>query len=385
MSTRSTIARLSISLVALLLLTACGGGGADGDGARDAAQRDDEAEPTTASEDADDEQDCEDAETSLTWGVAASSFGPGQAPYTSLPQALGFWEEEGLEVEVMGFAGSGATTQAVQAGQVDAGLASPTLLIPAVSEGADLVAYFNQITSNIFVPHVPEDSPVETVEDFAGATIGVQSLESSAIPLVKGMMDEAGVDPASAEFVAIGTGAEALSFVENGRVDVLGLFDTVYGELEALGLELRPVATESFEDLGFQQAIFTTQEWLDSERCAAIGVARGVAKSMAFAEANPEEAVELHWQVYPESKPSGVSDDEALAQAVRILERRNANTGPVDGVWGGATADGLGKVITFLEQAEVIDEEIDVAELWTDELLDEINDFDEDAVRDAAP
>jgi NitT/TauT family transport system substrate-binding protein len=92
----------------------------------------------------------------------------------------------------------------------------------------------------------------------------------------------------------------------------------------------------------------------------------------------------VHWQAFPESKPTGVEDAEALAQGVRILERRNANTGPVDGVWGGAETEQIQDLVDFLVSSGVIDEEVEIDNVWTDELLEKINDFDEEAIRQEA-
>jgi NitT/TauT family transport system substrate-binding protein len=223
---RRRILATCLAVVFLLIATACGDPALD--------------EPAAEDGDGAAEGDL----TPLRWGVATEAIGPAQAHYSSLPDALGYWEDEGLDVEVLGFAGSGAVAQALDADQVDAGTITPGPLFPAVAGGADFVAFYDTVTRNYLVPGVVEDSDIQEVADFPGKTVGVQSLESGVVPMIEMMLAREGLDPDSVEFVTIGTGAEAASFIERDQVEIVGLWDSPRAEIEVMGQPLREIADE---------------------------------------------------------------------------------------------------------------------------------------------
>jgi NitT/TauT family transport system substrate-binding protein len=322
-----------------------------------------------------------DGPIKIRYGVAAAAPGPDQSPYTSLPRALGYWEDEGLDVEVLGFAGSGATFQALAAGKIDVGQGPPDPLFAAVASGNDLTAFYDHVPGNFLMPEVPEGSSIDGAEDMKGATVGVASLEAGGVTLVKAMAAKAGLQPSDYDIVAIGTGAEAKQYITKGDVDVVALWDSAY---TALGLPLTPITDEYFDSIGFNNAIATTTENLEKYHDAMVGIARGVAKATLFAHENPEAAVKIHWKLYPESKPVGVPEDEALAQAVAVLESRNANTEAPEEGWGYSTEKTVQDHMQMLLDAGVLPKPVPADQLWNGDLIAEINDFDADEVREEA-
>jgi NitT/TauT family transport system substrate-binding protein len=353
-----------------VLLAACGGGeagGSDGAGADGGSDV-----------------------ISVRWGTAGIVQTPAQSMYTSLPLVLGYWEDEGLDLEQLDFEGASAAAQALDAGQVDIAMFStpPLFNIAARDDRSDLIGVFTNITRPFSAPAVPEDSDIETPADFEGKTIGVASLEHSQVPIVKAMCEEAGCDPESLTFVPVGQGAESVAALEAGRIDVLGLFDAAHATVENLGIELRTIESELLdpENVGFASTLNVRTADLEDEtmREAFVRVCRAHAKALAFADENPEAAVRLHWEVYPESKPSGVDEDEALEQGITVLNSRMENMQPVDGIWGYATDKQIEGAMNLQVLAGELAEPVDIEKIWTDELLDEINDFDEEAIRKSA-
>jgi NitT/TauT family transport system substrate-binding protein len=369
-----------------LLAAACGDGDPVAeDTAAPAPVDDDDADDPVGDEEV--EEAAAPKETlSVSYGGPTTLMGPGQAPFASLPDALGYWEEEGLDVEVLGFTAAGDVVDAVDAGQLDVGLGGTGSLLPAVAAGVNMIAYYTERTRNFRNPMVPPESPITEIADLEGTTIGVVGLGSAAVPLLKAMVDRVGGDPDSIEFVATGAGPDALEQLRAGRVDVLGLWDSAHAQIMALGQELRPVTDDFFDNLGFVQPLFAKPEMLESEegRRILVGVARGLAKATLFATENPEAAVRIHWEAHPESIPTGVPEDEALEQAVLVLSTHLEKAQPIDGVWGWATTQQIQDQIETLQRGGVLASDVGIDQFWTDELLDEINDFDGDAVRGAA-
>lgn len=351
---------LSASFTAFaLLLTACGNGddGAAGGG--------------------------DEEMTEVTFGVATQALIVSLSPYTTVPEELGYFEEEGLDVEVLGFAGGGPTVQALDAGQLDVAIPPATSLFAAVSEGSEVRAFYTQITRNYLNPMVPEDSDIQEVLDLEGTTIGPQSLDSANVPLIRAMVAQEGGDPDSIDFVATGGPAEALNFLQSGEIDALALWDAAYADIEGQGQPLREISNESFRELGFHQGLVTNASIIDNEREMLIGMGRAISKGMVFAEENPEATIELYWEENPESRPTNLDEDEAMEKALQTLEARGENTEPVDGTWGLATEDQVREHLEVVVEFNDLND-LSVEDVWTDELLEEINDFDEEAIREEA-
>ena len=57
--------------------------------------------------------------TTIRFGPTTTDISTGHAAHSSLPQALGFWKDEGLDVDVFGVAGSTTGMQMVSGGQME--------------------------------------------------------------------------------------------------------------------------------------------------------------------------------------------------------------------------------------------------------------------------
>lgn len=305
----------------------------------------------------------------------------GQATYTSLPQELGYWADEGVKVTINEMNGSSAALQSVHSGQGDVTVAGTSTLMVAGAKQAALKAYYTVITRSFQMPAVPPESKIRRFRDLVGKKVGVQSLESGTVPIIKGVVDAEGGDPSKVRFVTVGLGAEALSALRTKRIDALGLWDDRYAEIENLGQKLRVLTSTHADDLGFQVALSATPDWIKEHSEAAAGFARGIAKASVFAQANPEAAVRLHWRAYPSTKPIGVDEKIALRQGVRALQARLANSGPVKGKWGLATPDQVAGFRDLLVRTGSVEKSVDTAALWTDKFINTINGFDAEKVK----
>jgi NitT/TauT family transport system substrate-binding protein len=331
----------------------------------------------------------EDAVTTIQYIASSSPPSVGQATYTSLPQALGFWEDGGVAIEMNVLEGSAAAVQGIDAGQGEVSPVGASAMITGAAANPDInaVAFYTYTTSGYQQPAVPADSDIQTLADLAGKSIGVQNLESGSIPVITAMLREEGVDMDTVTFLPVGTGPEALAALQNGQVDALGLWDDRHAEIENLGVDLRILSNDFADGLGFQGVIIANREWLDENRDAAIAFGRGVAMATVFALENPEAAVRLHWEVFPESKPTNISEEEALARGVNTLTARLENSKPVDDLFGQSREDQVGTFIDVLLQAGTIASVSDkpsVGLVWDGSMVEDFNDFDADAIRELA-
>jgi len=130
------------------------------------------------------------------------------------------------------------------------------------------------------------------------------------------------------------------------------------------------------------------RKMVKEERKALVALFRGIAKSTLFSHHNLDAAIDLHWAVYPESRPKGRSEDEARKELAFILKDRRKSwmrrpDDPDQRMGAMTLAEWKANIDMTAESsknAKLADELGDPNRLFTNELIDEINAFDKQAV-----
>lgn len=319
------------------------------------------------------------ADTKLTYLLTSPTPTVAEAPHASVPAVLGYWKEEGLDVDVKPSPGSTQATQLVVAGTAHFTMASVEPLMIARQKGGKVIAVYNHVREPIYTIAVTKQSPITKLEQVKGKTIGVSSLASGAVPFSKAMLKLAGMDPEKdVKFVPIGVGAQAAHAVKENRVDALGYWDWAYAMIENAGVEFRHFKSEQTQKI-LSLMILANEDYIKANSGVAARFSRAIAKAALFTINNPEAAVKIHWQRYPASKPAGIADDEALKQAVSVLKARLPKyriEGRNPPIWGAFTKAEWEATQDFLAESGQIQQKLDVAQYYTDTLLKTANDFD---------
>jgi NitT/TauT family transport system substrate-binding protein len=323
--------------------------------------------------------------------ISSATFEPGTAPLTSLPDALGFWSSEGLEVDLRSARGSALGAQMVMTSQADVVHAGTSVgLMQPVARGARLIAYYHMITQNFQMPAVPDDSPIRNIADLRGKKLGVIGQGTATIPIVKAVIEDAGVDPNSVTFIDVGYGAQAAAALWVSRqVDGLAMYDSVYAAIENVNPEryrLRVLRSPLSDRISFQTALVTRPDHLRARRDAMVKLGRGTAKATIFALENPEISVRLHWRRYPEQKPTNIDEvvalrNEARAMTARLNNMRIDNMAVPREKWGYMDRIDVEAYLDMLKRIGEIDRNVQAQNLYTNDLIDEINNFDREAIK----
>ena len=127
---------------------------------------------------------------------------------------------------------------------------------------------------------------------------------------------------------------------------------------------------------------------MKTDRKALVGTFRGLAKSTLFAYTNIDQAINIHWDLYPESKPKGKTEDEARRELHYILKRRMQNwmrrpDDPDQRMGAQTLAEWKTNIETAAQTSknpQLAAQLGDTSKLFTNELIDEVNAFDKAAV-----
>lgn len=312
----------------------------------------------------------------------------GNSPVFAVPQAMGFWKEEGLAVEVQLANGSGSAMQQLIAGQVAASVGGVPPAMALINRGAKIITAASFNSRNIYYPVALETSRIKTIADMKGTKIGVVSASSSNIYWIKATAQTAGLDPAAdLTLVSVGSGPAALQALQSGRIDVLQLFEAAYDQIELNGFKLRRFDDiAAFNALAFTFGLTVRTATLRDDPDLIVRIMRGITKGIVYAKANPEATVRMHWKIYPLAKPQGVSDERALANDLAILQSALKNH-----AWADQDKFGYEKPEAVIAVRDVLKQfgELDVAlppERYFDpSRVAQYNDFDHEALKRRPP
>lgn len=260
----------------------------------------------------------------LVYGVPA--LDPSTVWFAAIPQKLGYYEQAGLNVKVNAVAGGSASIAALVAGQAQFATQSSQVIFTSVDKGVPLKGFMCEIPGDFIGLAVMADSPItqesQLKEALRGRTIGTNAVGGNPELEVKAVLAKLGLDPENdVKFLAVGTGTPALNALQTGRVQALGLWAMVYADIQAQGAKLRIFQPPPLPDLGFEHTTVTMQKTIDDDPELVAAFSKAIAQSLAFlSAAPPEQVVKLHYELYPSTKPAGVSDADAVAQGVLVLK-----------------------------------------------------------------
>lgn len=249
--------------------------------------------------------------TSVYSGAALSQtrviFGTsGALSDNSLPVAVaidkGFYEEAGIEAEVVNFKGGAPAIQALLGGAIHFCICAPEHVIRLRGRGVDGVVAFPLNERTPYVLAARAGSGVETVADLKGKKIGITTAGSLTDNLVRLALRREGLDPdRDVEIVSIGPSnnqVAALS-VDQIAVGMLSGFDAL--DIESKGLT--PIIDWREREVP-ALALLARASWLEENREAAEAVARETLRSTRLVLADPEERLAQLRKLFPEVDPA---------------------------------------------------------------------------------
>ena len=301
---------------------------------------------------------------------------------------LKYYEEEGCILEILNLSGVGQALQAVAAGNCDTSAVSPTafLNVFAKTPSIDVIFPYCWLRQPHWSVAVKPDSPIKSRAELKGRKVGIRNQGDTGYFGARAMFKEIGFDPdKDVDWVAVGEGGPAGQALHSGRIDAMAFWDGSFARIEIAGFALRHLPNSPGMQKLFGNCFGVRRSTLVKDRDLWVRFFRAMAKSTVFAYANPDLSIRLHWELYPESKPKGKTDQEAFAEARKIVDSRKDKWLPAawqaDKRFGGMSKQEWQAQVVFAGLEGQIK---DVSPVFTTELLDDINKFDRKAIEDKA-
>lgn len=312
-------------------------------------------------------------------------------PWLTLPIVLGYWKAEGYDVKIVTTGGSLQGIQQMVAGGVDFAQVNSTGLIQANTENNVAVRGLMGTGVIDWGLGVPAGSAIRTVADLKGRKIGIFSLGTGGMPLLKGYLRANGIDPdRDVQIIATGAGAPALEALKSDRVQALMFWGSALTGFENAGTALRVIfdpAWRALPDFTFA----TMQRTIDADPAMVEAIARGAAKATLYAQTNPECARQLHWKNFPGSKPTGAGEATLAKWDLALLQTQLATMAAAHTMNGGRLIGAMdpaayGRMQELMLKDGVIKRSLPAASMLhlKPGFVEAINDFDHNAVIEAA-
>ena len=222
---------------------------------------------------------------------------------------------------------------------------------------------------------VPKSAGITKVADLKGKTLGMPVISSNIF--VETIFKEAGMDLAKdAKMVATGTGAPALLALKRGEIAGWMSWDTAVADLENRGMEFIEFRPSTFDNL-FGNAVVTREEMIKNNPKVVVGMCRGIAKAVHFGWPTPTPPCASTGRFYPQSKPQGTDEAKLMSDSRRVFSSRFADY-ELKGTkkYGESFAAQWEYVSELMKKQGNIPADFDVKSAYTNEFIDQINDWD---------
>lgn len=242
----------------------------------------------------------------------------------------GWFEEEGLDVNIIIGQGSGYSVQAVDTGKAEIGIADAPVPIKLRVEGAKV-----KIIGIIFDKHPNcmffwKDSGITSPQDMVGRTVGVPAADGHKI-MFPAFAKEIGIDPKSVKFVNIEPSAK-VSALAGKKVDVV--FELFTGKpFMEKAIPSEELGYFIWSDYGFNayaHSYITRDDVIKSDPEMLRKFLKVVYRAWDFTLNNPEEAINILSEYHPINKVDYLANLKLVIEFFKTDRYRNNGIGFID-------------------------------------------------------
>ena len=153
----------------------------------------------------------------------------------ALTEKLGYFKEQGLNVEINDFKGGSQSLTALVGGSADVVTGAYEHTLRMQAKGQDILAVIELGRYPGIALAVKKDraDKIKTIADLKGAKIGVTAPGSSTNMIVWYLMAKAGLKPDDASFVGVGAASAAIAAIQRGEIDAISNVDPVISKLQS--------------------------------------------------------------------------------------------------------------------------------------------------------
>lgn len=290
---------------------------------------------------------------------------------TTLAQQLGYYKDEGVNVELQDLQGGSKALTAMIGGStnVTSGYYEHTIQMQAKNQPIKAFVDMGRSSGLALLVAPKNEAKIKSIADLKGKNVGVTSPGSSTDMFIKFLLAKNGMRPTDAAVSAIGAGSSAVAAVEQGQVDAAVMLEPDVSVLsKRIGHD--PVLLEDVRTADGLKEVFGTDawpssslyaksEWLDQNKETAGKLAKAIKRTLEYIDGHSGTEIAAKM---PEKFAGG---DKALY--AKVIEDLKATLSK-DGAF---TEDGVKAVLKTQQVAnpEVGNKDIKLEDTYTNEFV----------------
>jgi NitT/TauT family transport system substrate-binding protein len=290
---------------------------------------------------------------------------------TTLADELGYFSDEGLDVTFDDLEGGSKALQALQGGSVDVvnGFYEHTIQMQAKNRELKSFVSMLRYPSLVLAVSPKAGKEITSVEDLAGAKVGVTAPGSSTDFFLKYLLNKNGLAPDAATAHGIGGDTSAVAAMENGQVDAAVMIEPAFsflqkraGEVEVLADTRTAEGVEStFDTSTYPSAVlYSNSDWVEENPDTAGKMAKAVLRALQWIEQHSAQEIADNM---PDEYAAGEPDVYVAA-----IEAAKSAYSP-DGLVQAEGAEAVAEVLK-LSNPDVADADLDIPATFTNEFVD---------------
>jgi NitT/TauT family transport system substrate-binding protein len=317
-------------------------------------------------------------DTEVRVGWCTPNLDPSSTAPFAVADEFGWFAQKKIKVKLVPLAGSGDCVLNVTTGQVKTAFAAPEAVAIVAAKGVPVQYFYTGFNRNMFGIAVPASGKLSSYKDLEGKRIGVLSMSSVGVVVAKSVIEAAGMNPdTDVKIVVSGSPAQSKNLLENGEIAAISMWDMVYETIASAGLPLRKLpdpGIDNFPSNGF----VALQSTIEKEGDILAAVARGYAMGSIYIRDNPEAAARLSFKHFPQTRSTGLSEDEDVKRSLPNLTAvtRLWTLPPGRNEWGFNDAAQYQSYIDWLVARKVFETKLTGQQIVSNALIKKINDFD---------
>jgi ABC-type nitrate/sulfonate/bicarbonate transport system substrate-binding protein len=283
------------------------------------------------------------AQEKIKFPVSASSKTLGYSPLW-VAWRQGFFEKNGLDVQVVLMSGADKSVMALVGGSTYSAAGAADAMMTVVDQGMDLVSVGGVI--NGLTHMILGAKKFKTYEDLRGATVGSSGLTSGTAFVLRKVLKAKGLEfPRDYKLLNVGGSGPALTALSSGGIDAAIVAIPLSYEAPELGLNVIGRVNEVIPD--YQLTVLTfKRSWAEKNRPVVVRYMKSIVQAMRWLYDNKEPAVDFlakemklkpqharqGWEYYTENKiwnPNGEINVEGVKTVIQINAERAQTKGPL--------------------------------------------------------
>jgi NitT/TauT family transport system substrate-binding protein len=215
-----------------------------------------------------------------------------------LGKSKGFFEEEGLDLNIQTASGGAAIVPGVVSGSFDFAFSNLISVMVAKDKGLDLKFVANGASStgdtkkDVGAVVVPADSDIKSPKDLAGKKVSVNNLSNIGDTTISSVVEADGGDPKNVDFVEVGF-QDAPAALENKQVDAAWILEPFLSAAVDKGARVISYNFAAFDPELDIAGYFTAGDTVANDPALVEKFTKAMNKSLQYAQDNPQEVRDI--------------------------------------------------------------------------------------------